>query len=530
MPLKEPRFNQLHLDMSPPSMQPWKMSPPSMSPLHMTPPNMLLPNFEVPAFKLPTLTLSKYFPPPSQFDEYLTHPPSAAMFAKWDPTMLVVGTYPQGTKASPMNPTAAANEGPAKLMLFRIRDEQRDVFGDIFPPDKPNQKLVPDLKMVHSIDTKAAVVAIQWSPHDPEVFLATLANGSILLVSARMGRKPRLEILSTHILKSANGQIPLSISFSPKDDGNVAFSYSDGTVIIASLPDQDEEEEDDSLEEIQAFKPHSGDPMLSCVYSADGKKLYVSDSKGAVSSWFVRRKNGLKLEWVDTNIHDDEDGVTSMVVWPSHDSANFKQARRLLLTGSLDGMMRVLDLGDDQFPPPVKQELDMFYITDDNPDGGIWRLDMLPPLPRINALEDLEVGVFSSYEKPDVEVDYNEVGIVVSGLEGGSRIMVQRPEFSEVHLPELDEEGKPIFKEEDKSRTGDGVEKDWYGREKSMEWYNVIEFSEHEGKTFACAATAFVDWDTIFKEENKQNKRRGWRIVSTSFEDRKLAIYHIYVD
>jgi WD40 repeat protein len=422
-----------------------------------------------------------------------------------------------------MNPTAAANEGKAKLMLFRIRDEEKDVLGDIFPPDPPNKKLVPDLKKVHEIDTDAAVVAVQWSPHDPEILLATLANGSIIVVNVRMGRKPRMEILSTHFLPSVKGHVALSICFSPRDDDHVAFTYTDGSVVIASV-------DDDSIEELQAFKPHGDKPMLSCGYSSDGKKLYVSDSAGMISSWFVRRKAGLKLEWVEGDIHDDTDGVPTLVVWPPHDGANLKKARRLLLTGALDGKMRVLDLGDDQVPPPMKQELDMFYITDDKPDGGIWKLDALPALPRIKDLEKMDVGVFSSYESPDIECDYNEVGIVVSGLEGGCRIMVQRPEFSDVHLPELDEEGKPIFKEEEKSTTADGVEKDWYGREKRMEWYNVIEFSENEGKSFASSATAFVDWDSIFKEEGKQNKRRGWRVVTTSFEDRKLAIFHIYVD
>ena len=80
-----------------------------------------------------------------------------------------------------------------------------------------------------------------------------------------------------------------------------------------------------------------------------------------------------------------------------------------------------------------------------------------------------------------------------------------------------------------KLRSGNGVEEDWYFREKEFEWYNVAKFREHEGKVTAECRVPLIDPDSVYKVE-KQKKRREWRIASTSYEDRNICMYQVYVN
>ncbi|KAF3920761.1 hypothetical protein ABW20_dc0102695 [Dactylellina cionopaga] len=530
MPIREPRFNDEKLTMSPPSMNPWKMSPPSMSPLHMSPPNMLLPNFSPPQFKLPMLSASRYFPPQTLFEEDLDCPPSVARFSLDDPTVCVIGAYARDTEGDPINPTKAG-KGRGRIYLTRVMDHEGEVRGDAaFPPDEPRKKIIPNMFIVDEIKTPASVMDLCWSTSDPEILLATTSDGEFLVLQVTIGgRSSRIELLSSHRISSP-GTIITCIASSPAANDIIAAGISDGTVVIFSLPD--ELEEDDQVEIIRQFRPHSEAPVLTICFSNDGKELFVGDNKANVSCWKIGRsaKHQPEIQWADDSTFVDGDAVTKLLAWPTERSPKNTIPRRrpLLLAGCDDGLLRITDLTEKQvIPPPLTQEANIFDRSEKDLDGGIWDIALLPPLPRKSRIDDVEVGVFTPADYPDIPTDPDENGILVSCLEAGARVFVQREEFMDVFLRDPEAIRDKTEEELDEEK---GTEKDWFNRERQFEWYNVVEFKEHQGRCFAGSAVAFVDYDPIFKEAGVQRKRRGWRLLTTSFEDKKVHIWQVYAD
>jgi len=398
MPIREPRFNQEKLTMSPPSMKPWKMSPPSMSPLHMTPPNMLLPNFSPPTFKLPTLSASRYFPPQTLFEEDLECPPSIARFSMDDPTVCVIGAYARSTEGNPVNPTKAGT-GRGRIYLCRVMDHEGEVRGDAdFPPDEARKKIIPDMHIVGEIKTPASVMDLCWSTSDPEILLATTTKGHLLILQVTIGRSSRIELLSSHRISNSNTLVTC-IASSPAANDVFAAGLSDGSVIIFPLPR--ELEEDDQIQVTREFRPHGANsPILSVTFSNDGKVLYIGDNKANVSCWYIGRsgKSKPEMEWIDNETFVEGDAVTSLIAWPTERSPKNTIPRRrpLLLAGCDDGILRITDLTEKQvIPPPITQEVNIFDRTEKDLDGGIWDLALLPPLPRKSAIEDVDVGVFT---------------------------------------------------------------------------------------------------------------------------------------
>ncbi|EWC45458.1 hypothetical protein DRE_00857 [Drechslerella stenobrocha 248] len=530
MPIREPRFNQEKLTMSPPNMKPWKMSPPSMSPLHMTPPNMLLPNFEPPTFKLPMLSASRYFPPQTLFEEDLDCPPSVARFSLDDPTVCVIGAYAKGTGGDPVNPTRAG-KGRGKIYLARVLDHEGEVRGDAeFPPDETRKKIIPNMIIVDEVKTPASIIDLCWSTSDQDLLLATGSDGQLLIVQVTVGgRFSRIEILSTHRV-SNSGSLTTSIAFSPAGNDIVAAGLSDGSVVLFSLPD--DVEEDSRIQLLQNFRPHSSAPILTVCFSNDGKELFVGDNKATVSCWSIGRsaKRQPKRLWADDSTFVDGDAVTKLIAWPTERSPKNTIPRRrpLLLAGCDDGFLRITDLTEKQvIPPPLTQEVNIFDQTEKDLDGGIWDMALLPPLPRQSQLDEVEVGVFTPAAYPNIPTDPDENGVLVSCLEAGARVFVQREEFMDVFIRDPEEIRDKTEEELDEEK---GIEKDWFNRERQFKWYNVAEFKEHEGRCFASSAVAFVDYDPIFKESGVQRKRRGWRLLTTSFEDKKVHIWQVYAD
>ncbi|KAF3941767.1 hypothetical protein ABW19_dt0202858 [Dactylella cylindrospora] len=507
------------------------MSPPSLSPLHMTPPNMLLPNFSPPQFKLPMLSASRYFPPQTLFEEDLECPPSVARFSLDDPTVCAIGAYARGTEGNPVNPTKAG-KGRGRIYLCRVIDLEGEVRGDAdFPPDQPRKKIIPNMIIVDEVKTPASVIDLCWSTSDPEILLATTTDGKLLVFQVTVGgRSSHIEPLSFHRI-SLSSNLITCVASSPAANDVFAAGLSDGTVSLFSLPD--DLEEDDQIKVIREFRPHgAGSPILSICFSNDGQELFVGDNKANVSSWYISRsaKSKPEMQWVDDETFVDGDAVTSLISWPTERSPKNTIPRRrpLLLAGCDDGILRITDLTEKQvIPPPLTQEANIFDRTEKDLDGGIWDLALLPPLPQRSKLDEMDVGVFTPAAHPNIPTDPDENGLLVSCLEAGARVFVQREEFMDVFIRDPEKTKDKTEEELDEEK---GIEKDWFNRERQFEWYNVAEFKEHKGRCFSGSAVAFVDYDPIFKEDGQQRKRRGWRLLTTSFEDRKVHIWHVYAD
>ncbi|KAI5789640.1 WD40-repeat-containing domain protein [Peziza echinospora] len=509
MPAKEPRFNLPRLEMSPPNMKPWTIDD-SLSPLHMSPPAMLLPNFSPPHFKMPTLSASKYFPPGSLWDEHLPKPPTVTAFSPLDPTLLVVGTHPN----------EALGDGKGSIMFFRAKDHEGEVRGDsAFPPDPTRKKYVPDLKLIKTFETSASVMDVVFAPGDMELLIAVTAVGSIIFfdVPTFSDSIKRLSIQDPFpdhpaILSVACSLSHPSLFGCALINGNVAlfeFKHSDSGI---------------SCTPKQHFQAHQG-AARAIKFALKSQRLYTGGDDCVLRAWSLS-SNSFRptLAWQEDQSHDS--AITTIQAWPYIHAGDKDRKRKLLLTGTSDGKFRAFDLSERIRPPPLIQTLDLGK-------EAIWRLDPLPALPVLEDLEKVKNGAFSQYTcGVQVKVDPQHAGLVCSTFDGVSRVLLQRQKFSSVFILKRDPDGKEGTPEEfdRKNRTKDGVEKDWYGREKEFEWYNVVEFKEHEGKVSCGSGVPLIDLDSIYKTAGKQNKRRGFRICSASLDDQKLCFYQVHVD
>jgi len=496
------------LVMEPPSMQPWSMTAPSMSPLHMTPPNMELPNFSPiqDHMPLPTLSASTFTPPQSFLTYQHPHPISVVRFCRHDPTLLVAGSSSlDPEEARPMSEDAT-------ITVFRVEDVSREVRGD----DKMiargvyevRQKIRPRLHVMTTIKTPGAVLDLVFSPHDPELLLATLSTGLIIAYRTPRGRYT-IKQLSTHAISRGN---PIhSLTFSPTSRTLAAATTGSGAVFLLNVPASPHS--DNEIKTVTTINGHAS-AVFHCAFSADGKRLYTGDESGVLSSWAVARPATPKQKWTSTDQHPK--GVTALLPWPAPFASDVGKKLRLLLTGSYDGNMRVLDMSSHVRPPYCRQELDLA--------GCVWRFAPLPALPVNSEINDLGPGAFCAALHPEVELDPEQQGVLAASTRGGSRVVIHKQKFEEVFLPRRD--GSDIVD----WTTSDGVKMDHEGREKQYYWYDLADIEEHgDSEVYAGDAVAVIDYDPLFKDAGEQRLRRGWRLVSAS-RDGTMCFWQVYVE
>lgn len=495
------------LVMAPPDMRPWKMTPPSLSPLHMSPPNMELPNFSPiqDHMPLPTLSASTFIPPQSFLTHETNEPISVVRYSRVDPTLLAVGTCAQ-------DPEEAQPVGqPGKVIIFKVADVEREVRGDreiiargVYEVRK---KVRPQLQEMASADAPSGVLDLVFSPHDPQLLIATLATGSVIAYRVRIGRYS-LDYLSTHQLAQ---QTPIfSFVFSPTSPTLAVATTGSGSVVFLEIPGTPRK--DNTIKPVQTIQAHSAQCMRA-VFSWDGKRVYTVGEDGQMISWTAKANNP-KQRWSDDSAHSK--GITAVLPWPAPGAADVNKKRRLLLTGSYDGMFRVFDMSMQNRPPHCRQEMDLH--------GAVWRLAPFPPLPVYDEIKSLGAGVFSAESNPDVELDPEQVGILASATKGAARVLIHKQKFEEVFLPRRD--GSDIVD----WTTNDGVKMDHEGREKQYYWYDLADIEEHEGsEVYAGDAVSIIDYDPLFKDAGEQRLRRGWRIVSAS-RDGRMCFWQVYIE
>ncbi|KAF8455186.1 WD40-repeat-containing domain protein [Terfezia claveryi] len=511
MPAKEPRFNLPKLEMSPPSMNPWSIE--GVTPLRMSPPAMALPDFQPPDFKLPSLSASKYFPPPGLYDEWLPLPPSLMTWGVADPTLLVVGTYASdGGNGNGENLKAA-------VLFYRVPNTEGEVRGDAaFAPDPTRRKFVPkEVKLIKSIESPFAIFDLSFSPHDPQLMVAVTASGSLFFFKV----PPYTDSIKRISIQNPfpEPEAILSVAFSTTDPSIVACSLQSGVIAIIGYS---KSPRGVTCEVKQRFQAHQGAARAVKFGVKNGQRLYSGGDDCVLRAWSLSTHySRSSLAWQEENSH--EDLITIIQTWPYYRGGDKDHKRKLLLTGSLDGKMRVFDLSERQRPPPLIQELELCK-------EGISRLEPLPGFPVFEECENLKDGVFVPDDYGwNIRLDENHSGVVASCLDGQSRVVLQRQKFSSIFIT-LKDPDVPAEEMSQKMRSETGVEKDWYFREKEFEWYNVAEFREHEGKVTAGCGVALIDLDSLYKVDGRQQKRRGWRIASASYEDRKMCMYQVYVD
>lgn len=488
-------------------MQPWKMTPPSLSPLHMSPPNMELPNFSPiqDHMPLPTLSASTFIPPQSFLTHQLDEPTSVVIFNRHDPTVLAVGScYDDPDDARPIRQECS-------VTIFKVEDVEREVRGDAKMIARGvyevRKKVRPRLHEMAAIKTPSGVLDLVFSPYDPEILLATLTTGEVIFYHVRLGRYT-IKQLSTHTLTP---HTPIQcLTFSPTST-LAAATCSNGTVHLLQIPRAPTK--DNTLTPIATIPAHNA-PCIRACFAADGKRLYTAGEDGVLTSWKITDPRNPRQRWTAEDTHDR--GITALLVWPAPFAADINKKRRLLLTGSYDHNMRVLDMSSHVRPPYVRQELDL--------GGTPWRFSPLPPLPLNKEINSLGVGAFTTEANPDVELDIEIGGVLVASGKGGSRILIHKQKFEEVFLPRRD--GSDIVD----WTTSDGVKMDHEGREKQYYWYDLADIEEHGGsKVYAGDAVAIIDYDPLFKDAGEQRLRRGWRLVSVS-RDGTMCFWQVYVE
>jgi len=511
MPAKEPRFNIPKLEMSPPSMNPWTIE--GLSPLRMSPPSMALPDFQQPDFKLPYLSPSKYFPPPSLYDEQLPLPPSVMSWGVADPTLLVVGTYAaDGGNGNGQTLKAA-------VLFYRVPNTDGEVRGDAkFAPDPTRKKYVPkEVNLIGTIESPYAINDLSFSPHDPTLMVAVTAAGSLLFFNVPPHSDSMKRISIQDLFPTP--ETILSLAFSTSNPSILAVSLQSGVIAIIEYS---RSSGGVTCQVKQRFQAHQG-AARSVKFAVNGQRLYSGGDDCVLRAWSLSSRSfAPSVAWQEDQSHGD--AITVIQTWPYYRGGDKGHKRKLLLTGSVDGKMRVFDLAGRERPPKMVQEVQLCKEP-------ISRLEPLPGLPMFKETESkVQNGVFvpDDYDQP-IELDEAHAGIIASCLDGQSRVVLQRQKFSSVFitlkLPDI-----PPEEMSKRNRSVNGVETDWYGREKVFEWVNVAEFREHDGSVTCGGGVALVDLDSIFKVDGVQQKRRGWRVASASYEDKKLCMYQVYIE
>lgn len=367
-----------------------------------------------------------------------------------------------------------------------------------------------------TIDTPAGVLDLQFSPHDPAIFVATLASGAVMFYRLRQGRytaKP----LSVHNI--ARGTPIHAFAFSPTNPGMAAAALGNGTTLLLQIPDGKVPTENDTLQPFPngILQQGTGSRVFRTIFSVDGKRLYTGCESGTVVSWACNKPQtkGVRERWRDSKVHAK--GITELIVWPAAGNADVGSKRRALLTGSGDKMFRVLDMSLQNRPPLVVQDMDL--------EGPVWRYATLPPLPKLEDVKKVGAGMFLPAQHPDVSLDPEFGGLVAAaGSGGGGRLLIHKQKFEEIFLPRRD--GSDIVD----WKTSDGVLMDHEGREKKYWWYDLADIEEHEGgEVVAVEAVGIVDYDPLFKDAGEQRLRRGWRVCSIDRGGR-LCFWQAYVE
>ncbi|KAI5800567.1 WD40-repeat-containing domain protein [Pyronema domesticum] len=494
--------------MAPPDMQPWKMTPPTLSPLHMTPPNMELPNFSPiqDHMPLPTLSASTFIPPQSFLTHGTEQPISTVKFGRYDPTLMVTGACREDPDE------ATPNAGQGKVTVWWVEDVEREVRGDAEMIARGvyevRKKVRPRLHEMNSIETPSGVLDLVFSPHKEELLFATLASGEIIAYRVRPGRYTIKEITSFTLAENTPVQ---SLIFHPSNPTLAAAATSAGTIHLLNIPRN--LSSSNAISQISALRAHNA-PCLRVRFSADGKRLYSAGEDGVLISWKCTDPENLKQKWTSDDIHHK--GITEILPWPAPLACDVNKKRKLLLSGSYDGKMRVMDMSSHVRPPYVRQELDL--------KGTPWNFAPLPPLPIYEEIKKLGAGVFSAASSPGVELDPEQAGLIVAAGKGGARILIHKQKFEEVFLPRRD--GSDIVD----WTTSDGVKMDHEGREKQYYWYDLADIEEHgDSKVYATDAVAIVDYDPLFKDAGEQRLRRGWRLCSVS-RDGTMCFWQVYIE
>jgi hypothetical protein len=359
-----------------------------------------------------------------------------------------------------------------------------------------------------TVRTPAAVLDLAFSPHNPELLVATLATGQIIVYRVRRGQYT-IKQMSTHTL--AQGTPIYSITFSPTSRTLAAATAANGNALllnISGIPT-----EDDSIQPSITIQAHNA-PVLRAAFAADGRRLYTAGEDGALTSWSVTNLDRVRQRWTSTDEHPK--GITALVPWPAPFASDINRRRHALLTGSYDGMFRVLDMSSRTRPPYCRQELDL--------GGPVWRLSPFPPLPVLKEIDSLGAGTFCAAMHPDVELEHEVQGILAASTKGGGRVLIHKQKFEEVFLPRRD--GSDIVN----WTTSDGVLMDHEGREKQYYWYDLADIEEHgHSEVYAGDAVAMIDYDPLFKDAGKQRLRRGWRLVSAS-RDGTICFWQVYIE
>lgn len=358
------------------------------------------------------------------------------------------------------------------------------------------------------IRTPSGVLDLAFSPHEPDLLLATLATGVLIAYRVDRGSYSIQELSRNDISPGT----PLhTITFSPVSRNIAAATAANGFVFLLKIPKSPST--DNAIKPLQTIQAHSA-PCLRAAFSADGRRLYTAGEDGVLTSWSVTNPANPKQRWTSTDEHSR--GITALQAWPAPFACDVGKKRRLLLTGSYDGQLRIFDMSMQNRPPFLRQEMDL--------GGPIWKLAPLPPLPMLSEIDDLGAGAFTPEMHPDVELDPDHVGLLAASWGGGARVLIHKQKFEEVFLPRRDGSGIVDW------TTNDGVKMDHEGREKQYWWYDLADIEEHgDSPVYACDAVAIVDYDPLFKDAGKQRLRRGWRLCSVS-RDGTLCFWQVYVE
>ena len=139
-----------------------------------------------------------------------------------------------------------------------------------------------------SLTVNSAVLDIQFSLHDRNLMAVTLASGHLNFYKTRSGRYTA-KLLGSHPI--APGSPVHSFSFSPTNPDIACASLANGTALLLSITPPTE-----APETIHTLQGSSR--VLHTAFSVDGKRVYLATASGIVTSFSTSTG---KQRWTDDN-------------------------------------------------------------------------------------------------------------------------------------------------------------------------------------------------------------------------------------
>lgn len=405
-------------------------------------------------------------------------PPSCIEFSPLNPELFMVGTYNLEKDDEAEVAESGSGEADEDEEQVKEKKKKQERNGSLMLWKLEADRLSEPLTMLHTVTHPSAILDIHFSPFNPSIFALAGSTGSISLYRLETEPRPHIALFTTYQLFDESTLV-LSLAWHPSHPHLLGCTLNTSSAALISLS------EDFTAAEIarENLSPHDGLEAWTLAFAppVPGPKtmpqaLYTGGDDSKLRCLRFPSLASLKhpLSEIEAaspggprGMRGHEAGVTAILPLPLGTEAG----KDLLLTGSYDDFVRVYavhDYREGQSNAPK-------VLLEKKLGGGVWRLKFL------DRESEKVVGGKRTFK------------VLASCMHAGSRVL-------EV--------------------TGE-LHGEW-------EIKVLARWEENESMNYGSDVQPMRrrEWRGVQKEEvERENDKKDVVIVSTSFYDRRLAVW-----